>query len=309
MIVSDLKREFSHLSRIIHYPLLLLTMPSTLQADVYVSSRLPIAIKRAGESSSFSPISCTLIHGDSEAVLVDTPISVSQTEDLARWIKDTAPGRDIRYVYITHGHGDHWFGITVLRKHWPNLRAIATPGTVEHMQEQLKPAILDGLWRTLFPGDQIPSYLELAEVTESPVFELEGNEFRAVEVGHTDTYDTTVLHVPSIKLVVAGDAVYGDVHQFFGEANTPEKRREWLRALDAIEALRPHTVIAGHKRAGTVDGLFNLHKTRQYILDFEEAVAGSSNWEDLWREIQRRYPRRINPHAILRGAMAAFPDS
>ncbi|BCS21092.1 MBL fold metallo-hydrolase [Aspergillus puulaauensis] len=284
-------------------------MASILQADVYVSSRLPIAIKRAGESSSFSPISCTLIHGDSEAVLVDTPISVSQTEDLVRWIKDTAPGKDVRYVYITHGHGDHWFGITVLRKHWPNLCAIATPGTVEHMKEQLRPAILDGLWRTLFPGGQIPAYPELAQVMESPVFELEGNEFQAVEVGHTDTYDTTVLHVPSIKLVVAGDAVYGDVHQFFGEADTPEKRREWLRALDTIEALRPHTVIAGHKRVGTVDGLFNLHKTRQYILDFEEAVAVSSNWEDLWREIQRRYPRRINPHAILRGAMAAFPDS
>ncbi|OJI98045.1 hypothetical protein ASPVEDRAFT_24951 [Aspergillus versicolor CBS 583.65] len=284
-------------------------MPSILQADVYVSSRLPLAIKRGGESSSFSPISCTLIHGDSEAVLVDTPISISQTEDLARWIKDTAPGKDLRYVYITHGHGDHWFGITVLRKHWPNLRAIATSGTVEHMREQLKPEILDGLWRALFPGDQIPACPEPAEMMESAVFELEGNEFHAVEVGHTDTYNTTVLHVPSIKLVVAGDAVYGDVHQFFGEANTPEKRREWLAALDKIEALQPHTVIAGHKRAGTVDGLFNLHKTRQYILDFEEAVAASSNWEDLWKEVQRRYPRRINPHAILRGAMATFPES
>ena len=283
-------------------------MPSILQADVYVSSRLPIAVKRAGEPSFFSPISCTLIHGDSEAVLADTPISISQTEDLARWIKEIAPGKDLRYVYITHGHGDHWFGISVLRKHWPRLRAIATPGTVEHMQEQIKPEFMDGIWRTLFPGEQIPSNLELAEPMESPVLELEGNEFHAVEVGHTDTYNTTVLHFPSIRLVVAGDAVYGDVHQFFGEANTVEKRKEWLCALDMIEALQPHTVIAGHKRAGTVDGLFNLHKTRQYILDFEEAVASSSNWRELWEEIKRRYPRRINPHAILRGAMAAFPD-
>ncbi|KAJ6078802.1 hypothetical protein N7467_008555 [Penicillium canescens] len=284
-------------------------MPSILQADVYVSSRLPLAVKRAGESSCFSPISCTLIHGDSEAVLVDTPISISQTEDLVRWIKETAPGKDLRYVYITHGHGDHWFGITVLRKHWPNLLALATPGTVEHMQEQVKPEIFDGTWRALFPGDQIPPNPELAEAMESPVFELEGNEFCAVEVGHTDTYNTTVLHVPSIKLVVAGDAVYGDVHQFFGEANTTEKRKEWLRALEAIKALEPHTVIAGHKRAGTVDGLFNLYKTRQYILDFEQAVGSSSNWKELWEDMKRRYPRRINPHAILRGAVAAFPDS
>ncbi|KAL2819093.1 hypothetical protein BDW59DRAFT_165245 [Aspergillus cavernicola] len=109
------------------------------------------------------------------------------------------------------------------------------------MQGQVKPEIFDGVWRALFPGDQILPSPELAKAMKSPVFELEGNKFHAVEVGHTDTDDTTVLHVPSIKLVVAaGDAVYGDVHQFFGEANTTEKRKEWLRALDTIEALQLH---------------------------------------------------------------------
>lgn len=283
-------------------------MPSILQADVYVSSRLPIAFKRLGETSCFSPISCTLIHGDFDAVLVDTPISTSQTEDLAAWIKATAPGKNLRYVYITHGHGDHWFGISVLRKHWPNLQAIATPGTVEHMHEQIKPETFEGTWLTLFPGDQIPQPPEMAEAMESPIFTIEGHEFHAIEVGHTDTYNTTVLHVPSIRLVVAGDAVYGDVHQFFGEANTAGKRKEWLRALDTIEALDPHTVIAGHKRAGTVDGMFNLHRTRQYILDFEDALAKATNWKEFMADIQSRYPRRINHHAILRGAMAAFPE-
>nr|XP_001396365.2 metallo-beta-lactamase domain protein [Aspergillus niger CBS 513.88] len=265
-------------------------MSSILQADVYVSSRLPLAVKRAGEQSSFSPISCTLIHGDAEAVLVDTPISIAQTEDLVSWIKETAPGKSLRYVYITHGHGDHWFGITVLRKHWPNIRALATPGTVAHMMEQLKPEIFEGMWLSLFPGDQIPKSPEVAEAMESPVFEIECHKFRAVEVGHSDTYNTTVLH-------------------YFGEANTREKRREWLRALRIIEALKPHTVIAGHKRAGTVDGMFNLQKTRRYILDFEEVVDSATSWKEAVEEMKNRYPRRINPHAIIRGAMAAFPDN
>lgn len=144
---------------------------------------------------------------------------------------------------------------------------------------------------------------------DSPIFEPEGHEFRTVEVGHTDTHNTTVLYVPSIRLVVAGDVVYGDVHQYFGEANTTEKRKEWLRALDNIEALDPHTVIAGHKRAGTVNGLFNLQKTRQYILDFEDAIQSAANWEELAEDLRRRYPRRLNPHAILRGALAAFQDT
>ncbi|KAJ5278686.1 hypothetical protein N7478_004058 [Penicillium angulare] len=150
--------------------------------------------------------------------------------------------------------------------------------------------------------------LEIAEAMSSSVFSIEGHELCAIEVGNIDTYNTTVLHVPSIRLVVAGDAVYGDVHQFFGEANTTEKRMDWLRALDTVEALDPHTVIAGHKRAGTVDGLFNLQKTRKYILDFEDAVAKATSWKELMDDMKARYPRRINPHAILRGAIAAFPE-
>lgn len=76
---------------------------------------------------------------------------------------------------------------------------------------------------------------------------MEGREFRVIEVGYTDTHESTVLYVPSIDLVVAGDVVYGDVHQFFGEANTPEKRKKWLRARGTIEAaLKPHSVVADH---------------------------------------------------------------
>ncbi|KAL2837009.1 beta-lactamase-like protein [Aspergillus pseudoustus] len=293
-------------------------MPPILQADVYVSSRLPLAIKRAGEPSLFSPISCTLIHGSTDAALVDTPISISQTEDLAAWIKATAPRKSLRYVYITHGHGDHCFGIPTLRAHWPDLVVVATAGTVAHMREQLGPAILEGTWLTLFPNGQIAAVDDLQRelslvqtLTGSPKpvsFTLEDHKLHAIEVGHTDTHDTTVLHVPSLRLVVAGDAVYGDVHQYFGEANTPAKRAEWLRALDTIEALDAQTVVAGHKRAGTVDGLFNLRKTRQYILDFEDAVAKTKDWKELAGEMQRIYPNRINPHAILRGAAAAFPE-
>ncbi|KIW62057.1 hypothetical protein PV05_02109 [Exophiala xenobiotica] len=197
--------------------------------------------------------------------------------------------------------------IPVLKKHWPNVRAITTPSVVKHMETQLTPARFEGLWLKYFPGDQIAQPQVPAESTDSNTFHIDRHECRAVEVGHSDTYDMMVLYVPSIHLVVAGDVVYGDVHQFFGEANTTEKRKEWLRTLDTFESLNPHTVIAGHKRAGTVDGTFNLQSTREYIFAFEDAVKTSSKWEDLFAEIKDRYPGRINLHAILARALVAFP--
>ena len=280
-------------------------MAPILKANTWTSSRLKLAVDRNGEPSFFSPITCTLIQGETEAVLVDTPIAVSQTEELIKWIEDVAPNTSLKFIYITHGHGDHWFGLPLLQKRWPEARAIATPGTVAHSEKQLKPDKMDNVWLKYFPG-QVYLPQKPAEAWPSSTFEMEGHIFRIVEVGHTDTHDTTVLYVPDIHLVVAGDVVYGDVHQFFGEANTTSKRLEWLEALKTIESLSPHTVVAGHKRAGTVDGAFNIETTRQYILAWENAVKEASKPEELYKRMQQLFPGRINPHAILRGAAAAF---
>ena len=48
-------------------------------------------------------------------------------------------------------------------------------------------------------------------------FTLEGHDLVIVEVGHTDTSDTSVLHVPDLGLVVAGDVIYNGVHMYLGQ--------------------------------------------------------------------------------------------
>jgi len=106
-------------------------------------------------------------------------------------------------------------------------------------------------WAQLLPG-QIPDRLVVAEPLTDGGFELEGHDLVALDLGHTDTDDTTCLHVPDIDLVVAGDAVYNDVHLYLAESD-PDRRKAWIAAIDRIEALRPRAVISGHKRAGRAD--------------------------------------------------------
>src|SRR5271155_1407635 len=48
----------------------------------------------------------------------------------------------------------------------------------------------------------------LPEALSGDEFELEGQVLRAVSVGQGDTAHSTVLHVPSVDLVVGGDVVY-----------------------------------------------------------------------------------------------------
>jgi len=60
----------------------------------------------------------------------------------------------------------------------------------------------------------------------SEEFDLEGDILRSVSVDQTDTSNTTVLHVPSLDLVVTGDEVYGECFQYLQEDNTPPSKHD-----------------------------------------------------------------------------------
>jgi Metallo-beta-lactamase superfamily len=71
------------------------------------------------------PISSTLISGERDAVLVDTPITVEQARALANWV--AASGKNLTTIYATHGHGDHFFGTTTVLERFPGVRFVARP--------------------------------------------------------------------------------------------------------------------------------------------------------------------------------------
>ena len=74
----------------------------------------------------WSPMTATLIYGERDAVLVDTFITVGQGDFLVDWIKGS--GKNLTTIYITHGHGDHFFNIAQIQDQFPNAKAAATPG-------------------------------------------------------------------------------------------------------------------------------------------------------------------------------------
>jgi hypothetical protein len=147
----------------------------------------------------------------------------------------------------------------------------------------------------------------IAEVLpENNRFELEGHIMQAVDVGHTDTTDTTVLWVPDLKLAVCSDVIYGDVDQYLVEANTREKRMEWIAALEKVKALGPETVVAEHKRPGGLDGVYTLDAPIEYIRDFQGLIDGGVySAKVLYERMMEKYGGRVNSHALLSGCIVA----
>jgi glyoxylase-like metal-dependent hydrolase (beta-lactamase superfamily II) len=281
------------------------TVRPTLKWDVLVTNRQGLVrdLPPGKEQWTWVPTSATLIFGERDAVLVDAFLTVDQAAALVEWV--AASGKNLTTIYVTHGHGDHFFGIGALLNRFPNARAMATPKVVESMRRQASPDYVSNFWNARYPG-QIPEHLVIAEELKGNVIQLEGCELLVVEVGHTDTEHTTCLHVPSAGLMVAGDVAYNDVHLYLAESNA-KTRREWIAALDTIESLKPSTVIAGHKKPEKEDSPRIIEETRQYIRDFDRLTRKTTTARELYDEMLQLYPNRANPGSLWGSARAARP--
>jgi glyoxylase-like metal-dependent hydrolase (beta-lactamase superfamily II) len=277
--------------------------------DVFVTPGIPIVtadLPPGITQANFQAMASTLIYGSRDAVLVDAFMTVKQADALANWI--AAKGKNLTTIYITHGHGDHWFGVGTLLERFPNARTVATPEVVNVMRQNASPERLSKGWKAAFPG-QIPDKLVIAEELKGNVIDLEGQELVAVELGHTDTDQTTCLNVPSLGLVVAGDAAYNDVQLYLAESNA-QTRREWISALDKIESLKPRAVVASHKRPENEDNPRIIEETRQYIRDFDRLVEQTKTAQELYDKMLELYPNRVNPGwALWSSARAVKPLS
>src|ERR1700680_665526 len=148
-----------------------------------------LTIKRPGLTRDLPPgkehlmwvaNSSTLISGDRDAVLVDTFLTRAQSQTLADGV--VASGKNLTAIYVTHGHGDHFFGLASLLERFPRARAVATPEVVKAMHEHLSPDRIENFWRRLFPG-VVPDSLLVSEPLEDEELELEGHKLVAVNAG------------------------------------------------------------------------------------------------------------------------------
>lgn len=167
-----------------------------LKHDVFVTPSIPVVTTdfAPGEHERpWPPISSTLIYGSRDAVVVDSFISLEQARAQADWIAST--GKNLTTIYATHGHGDHFFGASVLLERFPKAHFVAAPGAIQVMKEQTSPEFVAKFWESRFPN-QLPKRLVVAQELTTNAIDLEGDRLIAIPLGFTDTAGTTCLHVP-----------------------------------------------------------------------------------------------------------------
>jgi glyoxylase-like metal-dependent hydrolase (beta-lactamase superfamily II) len=138
-------------------------------------------------------------------------------------------------------------------------------------------------------------------------FALEGHDLVIVEVGSTDSDDTTVLHVPDLELVVAGDVIYNGVHMYLAQSVAVGGFGPWRAAIDKVEALGPRHIVAGHQNKQLDDDAERtIAETRHYLDDAEELLRTENTAVDFFNAKIERYPNHLGRTVLWVGASVLY---
>ena len=277
-------------------------MAGTLSYDVFVNDPPPQGgLLPNGEPKRFSPMASTLIYGNRDAVLTDPGMTEDQARVLGDWV--AARGRNVTDIFVTHGHGDHWFAAGLLAERF-GARVVASAGTIAQMRGNVATRPL--LWDKVYPGLIPPSPVTAVTVPGNR-FTLEGHELVIVEVGDTDSADTSVLHVPDLGLVVAGDVIYNGVHMYLGQSEVTGGFGRWRDAIDTVEALQPRHIVAGHQNSELDDDAGRtIAQTRQYMDDADELLMTETTAVGFFNAKIDRYPDHLGRMVLWVSASAIY---
>lgn len=285
-------------------------MASSLSVDVFNSGYKPIPGGPGWDDrtqATWPATTSTLISGDRDALLVDALLTTDEGERLAAWVRDT--GSQPRAIFVTHAHGDHFFGAGPVLDAFPDARLIASDQQVVDEARADTTAGHMAFWNSTFPG-QVSQSPAVPSMTSSQEFSLEGHPVEFRTIGRADEGVLgTIVHVPELQVICSGDIVYNNIHMWLRNS-TPDSRRAWLASLDGVAALSPSMIVAGHKDpdAPDDDATRVLDQSRRYIEDFDETVAKSSAPREVIDAMLAKYPGYGNRYTLFIAASTQFPS-
>jgi glyoxylase-like metal-dependent hydrolase (beta-lactamase superfamily II) len=215
----------------------------------------------------------------------------------------------VRYLILSHWHGDHNLGSFRFQEAWPGLRIIGHEFThaamlgapmdyVEEIRKTTAPAIermrqvaLSGVMpdgsavpehllvdlRDLVDnGDLMISELDASRITPPDytftnelILEEGGRRIEIRHLGKSNTAGDAVVWLPVERILATGDIVVAPTPYGFGSYP-----RSWVRVLGRIKAMQPRFIVPGHGRVMTNTAYIDLlAETLDFVAAYAEAAV------------------------------------
>jgi alkyl sulfatase BDS1-like metallo-beta-lactamase superfamily hydrolase len=225
-------------------------------------------------------------------VIIDTSLPFNAA--LHKRLLQAENAGPIKYIILTHAHGDHTGGIPAWKQ--PGTQIIAQK---EHAEFQHYQQRLNGFYAlrnaaqfalpipkpTEWPGNYGAQLEPTIMFEDKYEFELGGLNFIVMSTPG-ETYDHASVWIPQLKAVFVGDNYYDSFPNIYTLRGTPPRwALDYVNSLNKVLALKPEIVIPSHGMAihGNAEIVKRLTRYRdaiQYVHD--ETVKGMNAGKDVW---------------------------
>src|ERR1700741_426590 len=235
--------------------LFLISRPSALAAG-----QQPFSIKVATSLDDQFWVNSIIIEGTHEVMLIDAQLTKTNAERVLQEIKETK--KPLSIIYVTHEHADHFLGLEVFRKAYPEVRIIANSAVTDRINKIYQEKL--DKWKGIL-GSGATSQVGAIEKFDGNFIEFESSKIEFLKEIQGDTDENTMLWIPGQRILIAGDVLFNNMHVYTAETDS-KARGEWLNSLIKIRELKPSVLIPGHSKVeAPLDGSSAIDFTENYL--------------------------------------------
>lgn len=266
-----------------------LAVPAALALGVVAAAAqtaaAPLALKVYNAEAGSFHVNAVVVSGRSEAVVIDTGFTRADALRVAANVLDS--GKSLKAIFVSNADPDFYFGAEVLKGLFPQARVLTTPAVREKIQAKMAAKV--AFWGPKM-GANAPRQPVLPDAIDGTTLTVDGE---AIELRGTTgpLAHRPYVWIPSIKAVAGALGVFGNLHVWTADTQSPAERRAWLAQLDELQALQPATVVPGHMAAGTPLDAGAIRHTREYLQRFEAELPKARNAAELIATMQQAYPK------------------
>lgn len=242
----------------------------------------------SGEAGIFA--NAYLVETRSAVVLIDATLLESTSRALRERI--AATGKPLKAVLLTHGHPDHYNGVTNVLG-GAAVPVLATAGANQVIREQ--DAAKEKQWAPVFKSEwPRKRTFPTRTIADGEAFEVDGVRFTVHDLGRgeSDSDAYWIMDDGRRRVAFIGDVVLHRMHAYVSDGHTGA----WLSNIARLkETLRDvERLYPGH---GEAAGLEMLDWQRDYLLAYRAAVkALAQGRPSLTEEQKNELAARMHEH-------------
>ncbi len=253
-------------------------------SDAAAQPAAPLTVQVYNADAASFHVNAVLVAGKSDAVLLDTGFTRADALRIAAMVLDSK--KTLKTVYISQADPDYYFGIEVIKQHFPEARFVTTAPTLKKIEATLADKLK--VWGPRM-GANAPKSVPLPDVLAGNTIALEGQtlEIRGLDDGQPHR---SYVWIPSIKTIAGGVNVYAGLHLWTADAQSVQERADWAAKLGAIAALNPVIVIPGHSQPGQPHDVSQIAWSQAYLARYEQELPKAANSGALIEAMKQAYP-------------------